>query len=84
MALNQLQYMSLLSRQLSFADMKTRLQHSAKDEDLKPMAALDRWDQFSAKQFLWKTWEMEHHLQNFQCRFSFSLTLTYRLMKKHV
>eukprot|EP00897_Mesotaenium_endlicherianum_P009643 jgi/Mesen1/8707/ME000052S08136 len=42
MALNQLQYMALSSRTLSYADLKARLNASAKDEDMKPMAALDK------------------------------------------
>eukprot|EP00850_Spirogloea_muscicola_P007171 SM000035S13151 [mRNA] locus=s35:789176:794102:- [translate_table: standard] len=42
MALNQLQYMSLRTRELKLADMQHRLAVSAKDEDVSPFIAADR------------------------------------------
>ncbi|CAI7915171.1 unnamed protein product, partial [Closterium sp. NIES-54] len=41
LALNQLQYMSLSCRQLSYQEVKQRMQANAKDEDIRPMAAAD-------------------------------------------
>ncbi|GBG80878.1 hypothetical protein CBR_g31434 [Chara braunii] len=41
-ALNQLQYMSLKSKVVKFADMRTRLMGSAKDEDLTAFTAIDK------------------------------------------
>lgn len=42
MALNQLQYMSLRTRVVKYADMRTRLMASAKDEDISPFSAVDK------------------------------------------
>lgn len=42
MALNQLQYMSLRSQVLNYADIRTRLMASAKDEDVTPFSAVDK------------------------------------------
>jgi replication factor C subunit 1 len=42
MALNQLQYMSLSSSILKYADIKARLQGSKKDEDITPFTAVDK------------------------------------------
>ena len=42
MALNQLQYMSLRSQVLNYADIRTRLMASAKDEDVTPFSAIDK------------------------------------------
>ena len=42
MALNQLQYMSLRSQVLNYADIRTRLMASAKDEDVTPFSAMDK------------------------------------------
>ncbi|GLJ22249.1 hypothetical protein SUGI_0418410 [Cryptomeria japonica] len=42
MAINQLQYMSLSSSVLKYADMKARLQSNAKDEDVTPFTAVDK------------------------------------------
>ncbi|CAI5947361.1 unnamed protein product [Closterium sp. NIES-64] len=41
LALNQLQYMALSCRQLSYQEVKQRMQANAKDEDIRPMAAAD-------------------------------------------
>jgi replication factor C subunit 1 len=42
MALNQMQYMSLRSPIVNYADMRTRLMMSAKDEDMSPFSAVDK------------------------------------------
>lgn len=42
MALNQLQYMSLRSQVLNYADIRTRLMESAKDEDVTPFSAVEK------------------------------------------
>eukprot|EP00249_Psilotum_nudum_P023458 c28881_g2_i1 orf=668-3328(-) len=42
MALNQLQYMNLQSQVVRYADMKSRLVSSAKDEDISPFNAVDK------------------------------------------
>lgn len=42
MAVNQLEYMALRSRHLSSEGVKSRALSSAKDEDLRPMAAVDK------------------------------------------
>ena len=41
LALNQLQYLALTSRSLSFMQVKERMKANAKDQDIKPMAAMD-------------------------------------------
>lgn len=42
MALNQLQYMSLQTRVLKFADLRARLVAGAKDRDVSPFNAVDQ------------------------------------------
>ena len=44
MALNQLQYMSLSMSVIKYDDMRQRLLTSAKDEDISPFTAVDKYD----------------------------------------
>lgn len=44
MALNQLQYMSLSMAVINYDDMKQRLVTSAKDEDISPFTAVDKYE----------------------------------------
>jgi replication factor C subunit 1 len=44
MALNQLQYMSLSMPVINYDDVRQRLQGSAKDEDISPFTAVDKYD----------------------------------------
>ena len=43
MALNQLQYMSLSMSVINYDDVRQRLQASAKDEDISPFTAVDKY-----------------------------------------
>ncbi len=44
MALNQLQYMSLSMSVIKYDDIRQRLLSSAKDEDISPFTAVDKYD----------------------------------------
>lgn len=44
MALNQLQYMSLSMSVIKYDDIRQRLLTSAKDEDISPFTAVDKYD----------------------------------------
>ena len=44
MALNQLQYMSLSMSVIKYDDVRQRLLSSAKDEDISPFTAVDKYD----------------------------------------
>lgn len=44
MALNQLYYMSLSMSVIKFDDVRQRLLSSAKDEDISPFTAVDKYD----------------------------------------
>ena len=46
MALNQLQYMSLSMSVIKYDDVRQRLLSSAKDEDISPFTAVDKYDCF--------------------------------------
>lgn len=46
MALNQLQYMSLSMSVIKYDDVRERLLSSAKDEDISPFTAVDKYDKF--------------------------------------
>lgn len=43
MALNELQYMSLSMSVIKYDDIRKRLQSSAKDEDISPFTAVDKY-----------------------------------------
>lgn len=44
MALNQLQYMSLSMSVIKYDDIRQRLLSSAKDEDISPFTAVDKYE----------------------------------------
>jgi len=44
LALNQLQYMSLSMSAINYDDVKQRLLSGAKDEDISPFTAVDKYD----------------------------------------
>lgn len=44
MAINQLQYMSLSMSVIKYDDIRQRLLTSAKDEDISPFTAVDKYD----------------------------------------
>lgn len=44
MAINQLQYMSLSMSVIKYDDIRQRLLSSAKDEDISPFAAVDKYE----------------------------------------
>lgn len=44
MAVNQLQYMSLSMSVIKYDDVRQRLLSSAKDEDISPFTAVDKYD----------------------------------------
>lgn len=44
MALNQLQYMSLSMSVIKYDDVRQRLLSSAKDEDISPFVAVDKYE----------------------------------------
>lgn len=48
MALNQLQYMSLSLSVIGYGDVRERLRTSAKDEDISPFTAVDKYCTFSS------------------------------------
>ena len=46
MALNHLQYMSLSQSVVKYDDIRLRLNSSAKDEDISPFTAVDKYNPF--------------------------------------
>lgn len=46
MALNHLQYMSLSQSVVKYDDIRLRLNSSAKDEDISPFTAVDKYSSF--------------------------------------
>lgn len=48
MAINQLQYMSLSHTVINYDDIRARLLSSAKDEDISPFAAVDKYLLYSS------------------------------------
>lgn len=46
MAINQLQYMSLSLSVINYDDVRARLLNSAKDEDISPFTAVDKYFKF--------------------------------------
>lgn len=47
MAINQLQYMSLSMSNIKYDDIRQRLLTSAKDEDISPFTAVDKYEHYS-------------------------------------
>jgi hypothetical protein len=54
MALNHLQYMSLSQSVVKYDDIKQRLTSSAKDEDISPFTAVDKYCSFFNNSFIAK------------------------------
>lgn len=52
MALNQLQYMSLSMSVIKYEDVRQRLLSSAKDEDISPFTAVDKYDSITGSSFI--------------------------------
>lgn len=49
MALNQLQYLSLSMSVINYDDIRQRLLSSAKDEDISPFTAVDKYEIYYPK-----------------------------------